>query len=1447
VAPFDSAPPPHEGAAGTFSRVVSGIVGAIGAPAKIIDTAIAEFTAPIAAMFPAMPAVTLMGMHLGPPHGHTHPPSFIAPAPPVPLPSMGMLVGAGAVTVLIGGVPAARAGDIGISVTCGSLAPPFEVYTGSSNVFIGGARAARMADLTKHCNPTSTSAFDVAMGAAGAVAGAAGALEKSNPWAALQAAADAATLALKMLLGKDPGIPPGMGMLIGPPVPNVLIGGFPCPPLGQMAVGGLLKALKALGRSLKGGSAESNASCGNAGEPVYVVTGENFTKAVDFVSSLFEWRRHYTTARSREDGPLGHGWRHFFQRSLVVRLHRATFTDWNGLRVEFPCFEYGSNTVRAEGRVLRRLAPGLYRLSHRGQPDAEFSGNEFEGELRLSKLETDEHEVTLEYDAHARLSVAVERDSKSGARKRFALHYDEGGHVTHLVEVPPIDRAGIAAEPIVRSFHAYTAASELELTHDALGGRWAYEYDAFHRLKKSTDARGYVYTYRYDALGRCVETAGQDGLWTTQIAYFPEQKLGRVTESDGGTWEIFYDADGVVTKIVDPYGGAKLRERDGEGRLAREIDSGGRVVRWLYDDDGAHYARVDRFGNLLPPEAQGPASPNPFAKKLPATARGRLFEDAPKTARPTFGADPAFLSAIPSELEAQARLCFRLRAQPSAAPVAVREVARDALGRKVREVDATGYVREWGYDATGNLASVRDRDGRTSTQATVSWNLVGERRDPLGHAVRYRHSRLEQVIGVVDPLGNESSYDYDLKQRLVRVHRDGRLRDQYVYDVGDHFIEKRDGAGNALFKNEIHENHFVKVRHLASGGAHKLDYDAAGRITEASTADHEVRLGHDVWGRRLRDTRDDLGVVHEYVHGELDDSVDTTVLEKFLMTARRAPGATKLVGPSGKETRLAFRDDGIVTRYCSNGTTEVLQYDDGGRLCGRLVYRADPVGGLTRWATAYAYTPEGDLVQRDDSREGRTRFEIDDAHRLVAEETPGGDRHEFWQDAASNVRLSWVDIGKGNRLIASADERFTYDDRDRLVERQRADGVIRRYAYDSFDMLVRVETLPSQGGAASLWEAVYDAIGRRVEARWNDGKRVFHWDGDRLAAEVPPNGRLRIYEYATRHALVPLAFVEFPGPDAEPSGGAAFQVFSDPSGMPLRIEDESGKQVWSAARVHPFGSLAVGRGAALEYNLRWPGHYYDPETGLHYNRYRYYDPRLARYVQSDPLGYKGSPVNLYAYCANPLVRVDVLGLHDDLAKKSTDEESSEPDGKEGPPALSREELAAEEGATDAHIAARKGVAQDFYATKGKLYDPAIGANRPFQLPDEQPKIDAQLSGIDFTKPVRAGPPPPLPETLTQYHVPGRKGQFFAPEGTSASQVGLGAEGTDPSTGAVVDKTNDTYLMQNSDGESSDYLQSTAGPKDDVWSVADKVQPSTGGGTQYYVPNQGMTTNLTGSP
>jgi RHS repeat-associated protein len=186
------------------------------------------------------------------------------------------------------------------------------------------------------------------------------------------------------------------------------------------------------------------------------------------------------------------------------------------------------------------------------------------------------------------------------------------------------------------------------------------------------------------------------------------------------------------------------------------------------------------------------------------------------------------------------------------------------------------------------------------------------------------------------------------------------------------------------------------------------------------------------------------------------------------------------------------------------------------------------------------------------------------------------------------------------------------------------------------------------------WRAAYDPLGRRVSKTWQGRTTTYYWDSDRLAAEVADSGKVRLYIYPSPLALVPMMFIDYASVDADPASGKRYFVFTNQIGVPIFIEDAGGRVVWSA-RVEPYGTVHVSPGAEVECNLRFPGHYHDAETGLHYNRFRYYSPELGRYLQSDPIGIAGG-VNLYAYPASPLVHVDVRGLSHCGKKHATADE-----------------------------------------------------------------------------------------------------------------------------------------------------------------------------------------------
>jgi len=109
-----------------------------------------------------------------------------------------------------------------------------------------------------------------------------------------------------------------------------------------------------------------------------------------------------------------------------------------------------------------------------------------------------------------------------------------------------------------------------------------------------------------------------------------------------------------------------------------------------------------------------------------------------------------------------------------------------------------------------------------------------------------------------------------------------------------------------------------------------------------------------------------------------------------------------------------------------------------------------------------------------------------------------------------------------------------------------------------------------------------------------------------------------------------------------------YTIHTDHLGTPKLLTDVTGAAVWRAV-ARPFGKATVdddvdGDGVAVEFNLRQPGQYYDRETGLYYNYFRYYDPETGRYITSDPIGLDGG-INTYVYVENnPLNWVDPLGL-----------------------------------------------------------------------------------------------------------------------------------------------------------------------------------------------------------
>ena len=196
--------------------------------------------------------------------------------------------------------------------------------------------------------------------------------------------------------------------------------------------------------------------------------------------------------------------------------------------------------------------------------------------------------------------------------------------------------------------------------------------------------------------------------------------------------------------------------------------------------------------------------------------------------------------------------------------------------------------------------------------------------------------------------------------------------------------------------------------------------------------------------------------------------------------------------------------------------------------------------------------------------------------------------------------------------------------------------LVTHYRYDSQHRLIGVT---SPDGNETSYR--YDAFGRRIEKTVAGQTTEFIWQGDQVIAESSDRHyQSYVYEPGT---FRPLALLEGEGPQ----NATPFHYHNDHLGTPQELTSHQGEIVW-AARYNGYGKLTElrhGNGKRLEQPLRFQGQYHDRESGLHYNRHRYYNPETGRYLTLDPSKLKGG-LNGYRYTLNPTGWVDPLGLED---------------------------------------------------------------------------------------------------------------------------------------------------------------------------------------------------------
>jgi len=768
---------------------------------------------------------------------------------------------------------------------------------------------------------------------------------------------------------------------------------------------------------------------------------------------------------------------------------------------------------------------------------------------------------------------------------------------------------------------------------------YAYE-SRFQRVKRKIDPAGETTTYVYDY----EEGAGEAGNLLRIEAPPVEDETGatvtpitRLTYSDAGQVTTVTDPQETITRYVYTRGSADEAVGGANARFAEGVTPvPGLLAQIIKDDASTPLSTGDRETiTLTDYDAVG----NP----------GTIIDAAGRATR----------------------LTYDLRGRPLTMTDArgiVTALTYDAAGRVAQMIEdytedgTTGrnVVTTYRYDAQGRRLRERSAGGGLLVETTYAYDKNGQFArvvDPNGHATSYAYDDANRLASVSDPLNQTTTYQYDDRNHLRFLTDAEQRTTEFVYNglgqmtaeirpMGEQTTSRYDAAGRLREREDA--NRITTI----------LTYDAAGRV-------RQTRAVNAVGGqlRQVDFTYDVTGHLASY-----DDGVTSATYQYDGLGRKRA----ETVNYPGFSKTFEYRygANGLKTSFTMPGATYEYLYTDAGELqtiripgVGDLSHPSftrglpdslDFPGGVRQAYGFDAFQRLTDLSAQDAETDTllRQQYSYDSANRVVMAATGQGHRR-YAYDAASrltnvtatdstrNEAFSYDRVGNrtdgsvnaNHELERSGEFTYTYDDEGNLT--QKTGGAISEtYRYDSANRLTQVEDALT---GAILATYSYDPFGRRLWKDINGERTYFFYSDEGLVAEYDASGReLRAYGYRPDSTWTT-------DPVFLKQDDEYYWYLNDQLGTPQKLVDSTGSIVWSA-QYAAFGKATI-QIETVENNLRFPGQYFDKETGLHYNNQRYYDPEHGRYTQTDPIGFNGGDVNLYGYVGNnPINQFDSEGL-----------------------------------------------------------------------------------------------------------------------------------------------------------------------------------------------------------
>ena len=294
----------------------------------------------------------------------------------------------------------------------------------------------------------------------------------------------------------------------------------------------------------------------------------------------------------------------------------------------------------------------------------------------------------------------------------------------------------------------------------------------------------------------------------------------------------------------------------------------------------------------------------------------------------------------------------------------------------------------------------------------------------------------------------------------------------------------------------------------------------------------------------------------------------------------------------------------------------------------------------------YQYTYDKmDNITTKSNEQGAFTYGYDSLYRLNDVKKDTLPTEAFTYDAVGNrltssTATNWT-YNANNELLTTDNAQYEYDANGNTIKKSEAGSQETEYIYDVENRLIQVDIKLTPNASPFTIHYYYDPFGRRLWKDVSGVKTYFLYADEGLIGEYDSTGtEIKSYGYRPNSTWTtdPLFC------HSRENGNPEYYFYhNDHLGTPQKMTTASGAIVWSATYT-AFGQATMSN-ELITNNLRFPGQYYDQETGWHYNWFRYYDHTFGRYLTFDPAGIRGGDNHPYLYAkGNPLIGLDPNGL-----------------------------------------------------------------------------------------------------------------------------------------------------------------------------------------------------------